>query len=145
MLIPSEVTATIMWYLENYWGIIATIAERRNDVLFSSPLKDLEVNIKKTTTSDVTGNKAVQLTELDTEDMINWIKTINESYQYICEKDETKGELMRLIYFVKSPHRKTQTAIIDSLFISNETYYNYIKEIRAVIALKACKNNLIEI
>lgn len=145
MILPNDINDTIKWYLENYWGVIATIKERRDDILFGSPKQDYEVCIKKTSISDTTGFKAVQLTDSDTDDMIKWIKVINESYYYIRDKDDTKGELMRLIYFVKSPRRKSKSAIVDSLFISNDTYYNYLREIMGVIALKACKQKLIDI
>lgn len=145
MSLPNKIKQEITWYLENYWGVVATIANARNDILFAGVMRDADVPIQTSTLSDVAANKAIKLTELDLDDMMGWIRTINDSYHYLQGQDKRKAELLWLAYLEKNPKRKNKTEIMDQLFCSRKAFYSWYDDICGVIGLKAASRKLIEI
>jgi hypothetical protein len=141
----QELKQIIIWYLENYWNVIATIANARNDVLFSGVMRETDVPVQTSTLSDVAANKAIKLTELDLDEMMDWIRVINDSYHYFQGQDQRKAKLLWLTYLEKNPKRKTKTEVMRQLFGDHKTFYRWFDEICNVIGLKAASRKLIEL
>jgi hypothetical protein len=145
MTMPDGIKQDILWYFENYWAIVATIANQRNDVIFEGVNKELGVPIRTNTISDITSKKAIRLTELDLDEMMDWVRVINETYQYYADKDKEKADLIWLTYLEKNPRRKTKLDIMDELFINRDSYYKWLDEICGVAGLMAATKKLVKI
>jgi len=141
----QELKQTIIWYLENYWNVIATIANARNDILFAGAMKEADVPVQTSTLSDISANKAIRLTELDLDEMMDWIKVINDSYHYFQGQDRRKANLLWLAYLEKNPNRKTKTEVMKQLFSDRKMFYRWFDDICIVIGLKAASRKLIEL
>jgi hypothetical protein len=83
MNIPDQIKQTVIWYLENYWSVIVTIANFRNDILFAGTMKDLDVPIQSGTISDVAMKKAIKLIDKDIDEMMDWIKSLPYSKELL--------------------------------------------------------------
>jgi hypothetical protein len=142
--LPDKVKNEIVWYLENYWGVVTTIADKRNSIIYARVMADLDVPIRGSETSDIPQKKAVKLTELELDTMTDWIKTINESYHWLIGNDKQKAQLMRMVYLDKNPEYKTRNRIIDNLYMDKNTFYRYLDDIYGVIGLKAASKKLID-
>lgn len=136
---------TIKWYLETYWGVVVTISKERGDVIFKGVMKDLEVNIQTSILSDTTAMKGIKLASLNIDKDMKWIKVINKAYEYFKENDPAKAELMRLSFLEKNSELKTVYDIADALFISRQTYYNWIDDIYLKIGTLAVEKELADI
>jgi len=141
----QELKQTIIWYLENYWNVIATIANARNDILFAGVMEEADVPVQTSTLSDISANKAIKLTELDLDEMMDWIKVINDSYHYFQGQDRRKANLLWLAYLEKNPNRKTKTEVMKQLFSDRKMFYRWFDDICIVIGLKAASRKLIEL
>jgi hypothetical protein len=140
----QELKQTVIWYLENYWNLIMTIANFRNDILYAGTMRDLEVPITSGMVSDTVLKKAVKLIDNDIDVMMDWIKVINETYYYFRETNAKKADLIYYTYIQKNPKYKTRAEIIDRLFISRRAYYEWLNDICQVAGYKAAGRKLIE-
>jgi hypothetical protein len=141
----QECKQTVVWYLENYWNLIVTITNYRSDVLFAGTMKDFNMPVPSGKISDTVLTKAVKLIDRDIDEMIGWIKVINETYYYFKENDVKKADLIYYTYIQKNPKYKTRAEIIDRLFISRRAYYEWLDEICQVVGYKAAGKKLIEL
>lgn len=141
----EKIKQTVIWYLENYWNVIATIANFRNDVLYTGTLKELDVPVQTNTISNQTFARAVKLIDKDIDEMIDWVKVINETYYYYQGNDIRKASLIYYTYIQKNPKIKTKKEVIEKIFANNKTYYNWIDDVCKVAGFKAASKRLIEI
>jgi hypothetical protein len=145
MTIPENIKQEILWYFENYWNVVTTIANQRNEIIYKGIMRDeLDIPIH-CGTSDTTGKKALQLSNLDIDEMMDWIRVINDTYHYFQGNDKGKANLIWMTYLEKNPRRKTKNQVIDELFVSRDVYYNWINDICGIAGLKAASRKLIEI
>jgi hypothetical protein len=139
----KELKQTIIWYLDNYWNVIATIANFRNDIIFSGTMKDLDVPIPSGEISDVTFKKAVKLIDKNIDEMMDWIKIINDTYYYYRGNDVHKANLIYYTYIQKIPESKRE--LIQRIFVSQRAYYYWLDDICKVAGYKAISKKLIEL
>lgn len=145
LTLPDDIKQTILWYLENYWQVIAAIANQKNEVFFGGVMKDLDVPIHSTNTSDITSKKALLFTDFNLCEMAGWIRVINSAYKYFLEKDKDKANLLWYSFIYKTPEKKTKTKVIDSLHLSRDRYYKWLDSICGIIAVFAAGRKLIDL
>lgn len=143
LTLPDDVKQTVLWYLENYWSVISAIVNQRNDILFGSVLKDLDVPIQNSQPSDVTFKKAELFTQLNLSEMIGWIRVINGTYKYFLERDKPKADLIWYTFIHVDPDKKTKTKIINGLHLSRDRYYKWLDAICGTIGIFAAGKRLI--
>ena len=145
MTIPEKIKQEILWYLDNYWSVVATIGNARGEVLYKGTMKDLDIPFAPSGLSDVVSSKAIRLTQLDLDEMADWIRVVNDAYHYYRGHDVNKAKLIWLTYLESNPRRKSKIEIMGDLFVEKNAYYNWLDEICGVIALKAAGKRLIKI
>lgn len=145
MTVPEKIKQEILWYLDNYWNVVTTIGNARDEVLYKGSMKDLDIPFAPSGVGDGVSSKAIKLTELDLDEMADWIKVINDAYYYFKGHDANKAKLIWLTYLESNPRRKTKIEIMNDLFVEKNAYYNWVDEICGVIALKAASKRLVKI
>ena len=135
MVLSKENYRKIEYYLLNFKKLESLLQEKREDIIFCAPVKDLSgVSIK--TPGDQTFNKVCRLDELEID---KWIKVVSATFNKFG--GTPAGTLLCMRYLEHSSWQKT----CMELFIEKRTYHTWVNEIVMYAALKACEAGILQI
>lgn len=115
------------------------VAEMTQDIAEATSFALDPTGIHGTAISDTTAERASRI-EKETRELRLWGDVVDETFAHF-QNDAMMVELLNLLYI----ERISPEIIMDTLFVSKTTMYEYRKEILRYAALKAVSKGIMEV
>ena len=137
MVISKKNIFEIEWQFKRYHQLKEIIEEGKMDIIQSSSNNVYSMGSRSGTTSDDTGNKAIQLCKLTNED--KWLKTIENTIKFFRGTGIEK--------FIKKRYFENQRKddVMLELHIETTTFYRWREEVIIYACMIAIQEGLIKI